>query len=91
MQPPTFSEDRKDLELEKEAARAFVQKVSFMIFRTGSVLIVGKCSDSILNQIYEFLCAIFIKEYKEIRGTTPAATKELVKKARKIRKKTIYT
>ena len=90
MQPATFSEDRKDLEIEKEAARAFVQKVSFMIFRTGSVLIVGKCSDAILNEIYQFLCALFIKEYKEIRGTTPAATKEVVKKARKIRKKTIY-
>ena len=90
MQPATFSEDRKDLEIEKEAAKEFVQKVSFMIFRTGSVLIVGKCSDAILNQIYKFLCAVFIKEYKKIRGTTPAVTKEVVKKARKIRKKIIY-
>lgn len=29
------------------------QKISFMIFRTGSILIVGKCTDEALNDIYE--------------------------------------
>jgi len=32
-----------------------VNEVSFMIFRTGSVLIVGKCEESVLMEIYEFL------------------------------------
>jgi hypothetical protein len=41
-------------------------KVSFMVFRTGSVLIVGKCSKDILNDIYQFLCGIFISEYNII-------------------------
>ena len=41
-------------------------KVSFMVFRTGSVLIVGKCSEQILHNIYEYLCTIFINEYKQI-------------------------
>ena len=30
-------------------------KISFMIFRTGSVLMVGKCSETILNKIYLFI------------------------------------
>jgi hypothetical protein len=43
-------------------------KVSFMIFRTGSVLIVGKCTEPILYEIYDFLCRLFATEYKEIIG-----------------------
>lgn len=42
------------------------KEVSFMIFRTGSVLIVGKCDDVRLNEIYEFLVNIFQVEYKNI-------------------------
>jgi len=43
-------------------------KVSFMIFRTGSVLIVGKCSREIIHKIYDFLCNILNKEYANIKG-----------------------
>lgn len=42
---------------------ANITKVSFMVFRTGSVLIVGKCSEEILNNIYDLLCIIFTNEY----------------------------
>lgn len=41
-------------------------EVSFMIFRTGSVLIVGKCSDDQLMEIYNFLVNIFKEEYHNI-------------------------
>lgn len=41
-------------------------EVSFMIFRTGSVLIVGKCDESVLYKIYDFLKNILTNEYKEI-------------------------
>ena len=41
-------------------------KVSFMIFRTGSALIVGKCSEDVLNIIYEFLCKLLKDEYPNI-------------------------
>jgi len=41
-------------------------EVSFMIFRTGSVLIVGKCSDKQLMEIYNFLVNVFKKEYYTI-------------------------
>jgi hypothetical protein len=43
-----------------------VKEVSFMIFRTGSVLIVGKCDESVLILIYEFLKNILMNEYKFI-------------------------
>ena len=41
--------------------------ISFMIFRTGSVLIVGKCdSESIIKDIYSFIKNILMEEYVEI-------------------------
>ena len=43
-----------------------VNKMSFMIFRTGSVLIVGKCDEKILYDIYDFIKNILITEYKNI-------------------------
>jgi TATA-box binding protein (TBP) (component of TFIID and TFIIIB) len=43
-----------------------VRQVSFMIFRTGSVLIVGKCDENVLMLIYEFLKNILLNEYKNI-------------------------
>ena len=43
-----------------------IKEVSFMIFRTGSVLIVGRCDESVLMIIYEFLKIILNNEYKEI-------------------------
>ena len=41
-------------------------EISFMIFRTGSVLIVGKCNRNVLDIIYKFLVNIITTEYKEI-------------------------
>lgn len=61
--------------------------VSFMIFRTGSVLIVGKCSEKILNHIYLFLLGIFKTEYLNIAHSNIETVKE---KSKKIRKKIIY-
>lgn len=70
-----------------------ITKVSFMIFRTGSVLIVGKCSEEMLYQIYEFLCNIFEVEYDEIKWINPEkiSNNKLKEKPRKMRKKLIIT
>jgi|LauGreDrversion4_2_1035121.scaffolds.fasta_scaffold237548_2 TATA-box binding protein (TBP) (component of TFIID and TFIIIB) len=43
-----------------------VKEVSFMIFRTGSVLIVGRCDENVLLIIYEYLKIILHNEYKNI-------------------------
>lgn len=41
-------------------------EISFMIFRTGSVLIVGRCDENVLHCIYQFLKRILEVEYHEI-------------------------
>jgi len=43
-----------------------IKEISFMIFRTGSVLIVGKCDDDVLMIIYEYLKIILHNEFKQI-------------------------
>jgi TATA-box binding protein (TBP) (component of TFIID and TFIIIB) len=43
-----------------------IKEVSFMIFRTGSVLIVGKCHEDVLMIIYNFLKNILRDEYRNI-------------------------
>jgi hypothetical protein len=41
-------------------------EVSFMIFRTGSCLVVGNCSEIVLNFVYDFLKTVFVQEYSQI-------------------------
>jgi len=49
-------------------------EVSFMIFRTGSILIVGKCNEEILMVIYRFICSVLTIEYSGIQmGDIPSA------------------
>jgi hypothetical protein len=62
-------------------------EVSFMIFRTGSCLIVGNCSEKILMFIFEFIKNILQTEYHQIH----TANEEVVVKNKKtkIRKKKI--
>ena len=40
--------------------------LSFMIFRTGSILIVGKCNETILYKIYDFIKNILATEYTSV-------------------------
>lgn len=40
--------------------------VSVMIFRTGSVLIVGKCTDLILPNIYNFITPLLTESYMDV-------------------------
>lgn len=42
------------------------KKVSFMIFRTGSVLIMGKCKEHVLHDMYDFVSKILIDQYTNI-------------------------
>jgi len=41
-------------------------RIAFMVFRTGSCLIVGNCSQSVLYFIYDFITNIFRTEYHRI-------------------------
>ena len=70
-----------------------ISEVSFMIFRTGSVLIVGKCDENVLITIYEFLKIILSNEHKHICQNVKLGEDSLVinvkDKKKKIRRKNI--
>ena len=68
-----------------------VTEVSFMIFRTGSVLIVGMCEENVLIEIYEFLKTLLRAEFNEIcQGLIDLELHNSIKnKKKKIRKKII--
>ena len=63
--------------------------IAFMIFRTGSTLIVGHCDEDLLNDIYRYLKTILEIEYKNIAigNIVERREKSAIKKCKK---KTIY-
>jgi hypothetical protein len=62
-------------------------EVSFMIFRTGSCLIVGNCSEPILYFIFDFIKGILAAEYENICSCSDEPVLKV--KKNKLRKKTI--
>jgi len=64
--------------------------VSFMIFRTGSILIVGKCSHAIIHLIYQYLVDILFSEYKQVVDLNCIHSKK-ESPVRKIRKYILQT
>jgi len=63
--------------------------ISFMIFRTGSVLIVGKCEMDTLNEVYNFLVKMLEDEYVNIHICNNESIETKEKKV-KVRKKNIF-
>jgi hypothetical protein len=68
-----------------------IKQVSFMIFRTGSVLIVGKCDEPVVMIIYEFVKTLLNNEFKQICQKNMKITMDDVKiiKKKKVRRKVI--
>lgn len=64
-----------------------VTKISYMIFRTGSILIVGKCNEETLNVVYEYIKNILSCEYENIFNEG-SKLKEIHSK--KMKKKFVY-
>lgn len=62
-------------------------EISFMIFRTGSCLVVGNCVERILRFVYEYIKTILYNEYTEIYVTSDI--KSIKEKKEKLRKKII--
>ena len=68
-----------------------ITEVSFMIFRTGSVLIVGMCDENVIHDIYQFLKALLKTEFKSIcQKIINNDTLNTKDKKKKIRKKIVY-
>jgi hypothetical protein len=51
--------------LEDDDSKKYIE-ISFMVFRTGSVLIVGKCEDYVLHDIYAFIKELLRVEYSNV-------------------------
>lgn len=65
--------------------------LSFMIFRTGSILIVGKCDENVLHTVYNLIKKILEDEYKDIYVTNIDKDKQNAKIAtKKTKKRLIY-
>lgn len=66
-------------------------KVSFMVFRTGSCLIVGNCTEEILMFVYEFVKKVLTDEYERIYVAGDEDTPETKKaqKKTKLRKRKV--
>ena len=78
------------ISLENKDKYTNITQVSFMIFRTGSVLIVGMCDEDILRDIYQFVKLLLKEEFKYIcqKIITPSDLANKIKK-KKIRRKII--
>ena len=77
----------KKCNLNKKNKDNICKVVSFMIFRTGSILIVGNCDENILNIVYKFIVDILCLEYNKIRANDLVVTR--TKKIKKYRKRVI--
>jgi TATA-box binding protein (TBP) (component of TFIID and TFIIIB) len=62
-------------------------EVSFMIFRTGSCLIVGNCSEPVLQHVFRFIKNVLQEEYSSIY--VPTNDQPIKIKKTKLRKRTI--
>lgn len=68
------------------------REISFMIFRTGSVLIVGHADEHIIQHIYGFLTNIFVEHFDELNdGIAEPKVKDKSKQKRRIKKNVIVT
>jgi TATA-box binding protein (TBP) (component of TFIID and TFIIIB) len=87
-----YNQDSMDitaLTIEAMKTTKNITKVSFMVFRTGSVLIVGKCSEPILHNIYAYLCTIFETDHKQIHEVNVTKLVNGMKQKRNSRLKNI--
>ena len=55
-----------ELRREQEIINNNIVVMSFMIFRTGTILIVGMCEENVIQNIYERIKEILTQEYAQI-------------------------
>ncbi len=87
IQKGLIDEEDRNMKLSELDDNKKYTEVSFMIFRTGSCLIVGNCTENILRFVYEFIRNILKNEYINIK--TPSDNEEIKEKKEKQRRKII--
>ena len=78
MQKGQIDEEDRNMKLSELVDNNKYTEVSFMIFRTGSCLIVGNCTEKILRFVYNFIKNMLETEYVNIK--TIADITEIKKK-----------
>jgi hypothetical protein len=61
-----ISPEDRSMKMSELGVNKKYSEISFMIFRTGSGLIVGNCTERILKFVFEFIKRTLSAEYKEI-------------------------
>ena len=87
LQKGHVSENDRNMKMNELGDNKKYTEVSFMIFRTGSCLIVGNCSEKILKFIFEFIKKILTNEYHNINIANNDT--EIKIKKTKLRKKQV--
>ncbi len=87
IQKGLIDEEDRNMKLSELDDNKKYTEISFMIFRTGSCLIVGNCTENILRFVYEFIRDILKNEFINIK--TPSDSEEIKEKKEKQRKKII--
>lgn len=87
LQKGVISLEDKQMKISELGETKKYTEVSLMIFRTGSCLIVGNCSEKTLRFIFEFIKTTLINEYNEI----VVRSQQVVAKGKKqkLRKKSV--
>jgi hypothetical protein len=78
----------RDMKLSELFDNKKYTEISFMIFRTGSCLIVGNCTEKVLRFVYDFIKDILKTEYCNIK--TISDNVQVKEKKEKQRKKSVY-
>jgi len=90
LQKGHVSENDRNMKMNELGDNKKYTEVSFMIFRTGSCLIVGNCSEKILKFIFEFIKKILNNEYHNI-NIANNDTETKIKKTKLRKKQVIMT
>ena len=90
IQSKFYYDNTADIQNGQQPSHKNYEEVSFMIFRTGSVLIVGKCDEHILYYIYNFIKNLLVCEYDNINSNGITIQTENISRNKKVRKKMIY-
>ena len=81
------SEEDRNMKMSELGNNKKYTEVSFMVFRTGSCLIVGNCTEPVLRKVYEFIKNILLNEYTKICIPNEEPITKIKKE--KVRKKNI--
>lgn len=87
IQPGVISKEDRTMKLSELCDSSKYTEVSFMVFRTGSCLIVGNCNEKVLMFVYDFIKQLLRDEYVNIRVLNADTNVKI--KTKKVRKKMV--